>query len=1141
MIDMILLSAMSFSHLHLHTEYSVLDGVCSPKEILTYAKECGQKSIAITDHGVMYGVPSFVREARDLGLKPLVGCEAYIYDDFEFHDRGRDTMKSNHITLLAMNKKGYSNLSKLITKAHLEGFYRNPRINLSWLAERNEGIIVLSGCIQGILSRAIIDGNLTHAENRVDWFKEIFGDRFFLEIMNHGIEEEDIISKQLIEYGKKKKIKVVATNDVHFLKKGDHVVQDLLLAIRSNQLIDDPTRFKAKWSNLHLATEAEMLKLFEGNEECVENTALVSDMIDDFSDIFSNAKPIFPVVQVPKAHNSSNDYLRHLAEEGLKKRYKGNIEEARLRLEKEMDVIEELGYPDYFLAVRDYVKYAKDNDIPVGPGRGSGAGCLVAYCLDITTIDPLKYGLIFERFLNKGRKSLPDIDMDFCTMGRDDVIKYIREKNGTKKVSQIITFNRLKGKLAFRDIARLSGIPEPRFSLVAKALSDGESLQEASENNIIKDIVNRDPDCEDALQKATLIENTIRNKGVHAAGLVISNENLSGLVPLAKGKNGEVVSQYEMGDLESMGLVKMDILGIRNLTFLNEAQKKIQANGHECNIYELNDKEHDKKTYRLLAKGHTDGVFQFESSTAVSLLKKIKPKSIEDLAVINALNRPGPLNSGLADSYVKRKLGKEKPTPPHPALKEVLKETLGVMVYQEQVMRIAQELSGYSLIEADDLRKAMGKKIESLMKTQKKRFIDGAKKVGKISKTEASKIFAQIEEFAQYGFPKSHSVAYSVIGFQCAFLKAHFPSFFHAAWLSSYAGNADKVGDCVSRLISWGKDVLPPDINTSQDLFSVNKENQIVYGLASIRNVGEAAASDIVSERKKGGDFLDLQDFVTRCQKIVNTRACETLAAAGAFDLFGLDRRHLQVVIKNIYKEVERLSRYKGQGSLFGEKTLVSIPAIADVDMSEVPSVSKLEFNALESFVTTSPISEKHDVLLGMGIKKLSNLKTGSKVDAIGYLSSCKIRKTYAGKRFAEGVIQDKGFRFPVFFYERFLDQIDSSHLADGTVVIRGRTRKGKDGQVNFYGEYIWPEGSGYHPQENLIDNQPLRESVVLDMHGLLKKENLSSLQDVLKTLKPGNVEIYIDFGDKKFRLKDKYDRSCKKILSNWKEKLEKK
>ena len=1138
---MLVLLIMSFSHLHLHTEYSVLDGVCSPKEILTYAKECGQNSIAITDHGVMYGVPSFVREAKKIGLKPIIGCEAYVYDDFEFDDRGKDTKKTNHITLLAMNKKGYSNLSKLTTKAHLEGFYRNPRINLNWLAERNEGIIVLSGCIQGILSKAIVDGNLTHAKNRIDWFKEVFGDRFFLEVMNHGIEEEEIIAKQLFEYGKKQEIKVVATNDVHFLKKGDHSVQDLLLAIRSNRLIDDPDRFRAKWPNLHLATESEMLDLFKENPECVENTNLVSDMVEDFSEVFSNPNPIFPIVEIPKNYKSSSEYLEKLAEEGLQKRYKKNINEAKERLKKELDVIKDLGYPDYFLAVRDYVKYAKDNQIPVGPGRGSGAGCLVAYCLDITTIDPLKYGLIFERFLNKGRKSLPDIDMDFCTLGRDDVIRYIREKNGTKKVSQIITFNRLKGKLAFRDIARLSAIPEPRFSLVAKALSDGEKLKDALRNNIIRDIVNRDPECEKALEKAILIENTIRNKGVHAAGLVISNQNLAGMVPLARGKNGEVVSQYEMNDLESMGLVKMDILGIRNLTFLNEAQKEINIQGHECDIYDLSDKEDDKKTFKLLTKGYTDGVFQFESSTAVGLLKKIKPKSIEDLAIINALNRPGPLNSGLADSYVKRKQGKEKPTPPHPALKEVLEETLGIMVYQEQVMRIAQELSGYSLIEADDLRKAMGKKIESLMKTQRKRFINGAKEVGKISQDEALKIFNQIEEFAQYGFPKSHSVAYSVIGFQCAYLKAHFPSFFHAAWLSSYAGNAEKVGDCVSRLISWGKDVLPPDINSSQDLFSVNSDNEILYGLASIRNVGEVSAREIVSERKRNGNFEDLQDFVSRCQKVVNTRACETLAAAGAFDSFNLDRRHLQLVIKDIYKAVERLSRHKGQGSLFGEKTLINIPTVSEDDMKNVDSLFQLEFNALESFITTSPISNRYQHFLNMGVRKLSDLKAGSKIDAIGYLSSCKIRKTYSGKRIAEGVIQDKGFRFPVVFYERSLDGIDSSHLSDGVVVIRARSRKGKDGAVSLYGEQIWPDGSNYESESGLVSRHELLESIILDLNGFLKKKYLNSLGDVLKTLKPGNVEIYLDFGTKKFKLEEKYDKNAKKILLNWKEKLEKK
>lgn len=1138
-------AAVPFAHLHVHSEYSILDGVASPEALCRAAAERGNEALALTDHGAMHGVPAFARAARRAGIKPLVGVEAYIVDRFGFGEDDGRRAPTHHITLLAQDETGYRNLCRLTTKAHLEGFYRRPRMHLDWLAERAEGVIVLSGCLQGILAQALLRDDEKHAEERAGWFREVFGDRFFLEVMDHGLPAEAKVAKGLFAIADRTGIPVVATNDVHYVDEGGHEAQDLLLAIRQNVPLDDPDRMRASLATLFMRDEAEMKALFPERTEAVTGTQAVVEMASDLGGLFDREEPLFPAVEVPKGHDGPMSWLGSLARDGLAERYGDPPPAAATeRLEREMAVIERLGYPDYFLAVRDFVAEAKGRGIPVGPGRGSAAGSIVSYALGITRVDPLAHGLLFERFLNEGRKSLPDIDIDFCTLRRDEVIDYIRERHGREKVAQIVTFNRLKGKLAFRDMARLSGIPEVRYGLVAKALTDGEALAAAAENAVAAGLLDKDADCREALSKARRVENTIRNKGVHAAGLVIAPVALADLVPLARDRSGAVVSQYEMGDLEAMGLVKMDVLGIRNLTLLDEAEREIRRQGGECDLDSLPDG--DEEAFALLGRGDTAGVFQFEAQNAIRLLKAIKPTTVEELAVVNALNRPGPLNSGLADRYVRRRKGKEEPEPPHPALEEVFRDTLGVMVYQEQVMRMAQEIAGYSLVDADDLRKAMGKKIASLMAAQEQRFVDGCAKVGKVNAAEAKRLFDQTAEFAQYGFNKSHAVAYSVVGYQCAWLKAHHPAQFHAAWLSSFGGNAEAVGGYASQLVAQGVPIMPPSVNRSRAAFSV-EEDQVRYGLASVRHVGTAAAEALVAEREAGGDFADLGDFALRAVGKMSRRAAESLAAAGAFDDMGLDRRALMVVMDEVFKEAEAHAGMAGQEMLFADAPRVRVREPAAAEVAAVPPREVLEFQALDAFLTTSPLGDREADFREMGLPTIAEAR-GAKgtLSLAGFLSGAKVLRGYGGRKRAEGWLQDGTDRVEWVMYEEALAVTPGEDREDGIVVLRGQWRAGRGGGRRLVVDALWPGGEGFDPESAKSREArtsgtpqspptPPRETMEIHVPGALDEETLGALAILVKDAGPGPLRIVLDFeGKGKFQLAHSFPAEARDRFDAW-------
>ena len=1125
---------MSFAHLHLHTEYSILDGVHPPEALVGAALARGQNAIAITDHGTMFGVPSFARAAAKKGIKPLIGCEAYILDQFDLGERGTGAPKTHHITLLAQNQVGYTNLCRLITKAHLKGFYRKPRLHLGWLEARAEGIIVLSGCMQGILGQAILEDRREHYRERAGWFREVFKNRFFLEVMDHDLPQEQQIAKTLFELAKKDGYPVVATNDVHFIEKGGNEAQDLLLAIRSNAPLNDENRWKAELDNLHLTTEEEMKAIFPDHKEAVFASQEIADRIDDLSSLFSDAEPIFPAVEVPKPHTDSMTWLRGLSRKGLES-LGVNGKDATTRLNDELGVIDRLGYADYFLVVRDFIAFARQEGIPVGPGRGSAAGSLVAFSLGITQVNPLDYGLLFERFLNEGRKSLPDIDTDFCTLRREEVLNHIRETHGETKVAQIVTFNRLKGRLAFRDMARLSGIPEGRYGPVAKALIMGEELDDTKENEVVMSMLKKDDECAEAMEKAKKVENTIRNRGVHAAGLVVGRETLSNLVPLARDKSGAIISQYEMGDLERMGLVKMDVLGIRNLTLLDKAQEEILRCGGVCDLENLPDG--DAKAFAILAKGDTDGVFQFEAPNAVRLLKQVKPRSIEDLAVVNALIRPGPMNAGLTQRYVRRRRKKEKPTPPHPALEGILKDTLGVMVYQEQVMLMAREIAGFSLVDADDLRKAMGKKKKEVMDAQRSRFIEGAKKVGMVKPRAAKKLFDEVAEFAQYGFNKSHAVAYAIVAYQCAWLKAHFPAPFHAALLSSFGGNAEKVGESVSRLRSRGVEVLPPHVNTSEGIFSVAKGGAIRFGLGSIRHFGEGAAEALVTERALNGPYPSVQEFVERCSDIVNKRAAESLAASGAFEGMGFDRRRLVCVMEDLYRDTERNKGNKNQMMLLEEMEAVRVRDPSAEELAVLPSEGALEYGALDCFLTTDPLGQEGLAIRERGLLSLKeSAKKKSKVKVVGFLSGSSIR-SFGGKKVAEGMIQDDTNRFEWVMFGDGVANLERDDLENGLVVAEGVFKKGRDARPRLTISALWPRGIGVEIQRK--KPSPPLPPIELFLPSNLDETALGQLARLVRQMKPGGirVELHFECGGR-FELTSRVEEASRQSLVDWSESL---
>ena len=922
----------SFVHLHLHTEYSLLDGAVKIADLMAKVNRCKMPAVAMTDHGNLYGAIDFYKQASKAGVKPIIGSEVYLSPGSMYEKKKVPGLpNAHHLTLLAKNAVGYENLVRLVSQAHLDGFYYKPRIDKEALNKYSEGIICLSGCINGEINYWIQQDQLDIAREKLSEFVDIYGkDDFYLEMHDHGMDQQRLCNRQLLEFCGEFSLKPVAANDVHFLNRKDHEAHDVLICIGTGKMVLDENRMRYS-PEVHFKTAKEMRQLFKEVPVACDNTLEISEKIDFDMVLDSTSSERYPEYEVNLA-SSREDYFRELCEEGLVERYGSerakNDEELRNRLDYEIGIMERMGFVSYFLITWDFIKWAKDNKIPVGPGRGSAAGSLVAYVLGITDLDPLRYGLIFERFLNPERVSPPDVDVDFCQTRRPEVIEYVRQKYGEKCVSHIITFGTLGAKSVVRDVGRVMGWSYGEADRIAKMIPNelGITLTSARKKNPeLKEAIASEPATEQLWEYSTFLEGLTRGVGIHAAGIVIGDCELDVHVPLTRGNENEVVTQYAMKPLTDLGMLKMDFLGLKTLTVIQDAVDII--NIKQSNFDISNIPIDDKKTFALLNAGETCGVFQLESGGMVALCKQFGVNRIEDIIALIALYRPGPME--LIPDFIDRKKGKKKVEYLHPLLEEVSKETHGILIYQEQVQKAANVLAGYSLGDADLLRRAMGKKDPDEMAKQRTIFVEGCKKFNEIADKKANGIFDLLEKFAGYGFNKSHSAAYGLISYQTAYLKANYPVEFMSALLSNEINNTDKISVFVEECKSMGIKVLPPDVNKSQLKFSPEYSEEdnidsIRYGLAAIKNVGSAAMNLAVIERNQSGDYSSADDFARRLEsRSVNKKILESLTKAGAFDFSEEERASIFSRIDTIISaaSLAQKDRVSGQTSLFDEDT----------------------------------------------------------------------------------------------------------------------------------------------------------------------------------------------------------------------------
>ncbi|MFH1380300.1 MAG: DNA polymerase III subunit alpha [bacterium] len=929
-----------FVHLHNHTGYSLLDGACRivdekgrPADLLKTIESYKMPALAITDHGNMYGAIEFYKACVSVGIKPIIGCECYLAPQSRFDRTGGMSETAYHITILAKNSTGYKNLMKLSSMGFIEGFYYKPRIDKDILKTHSEGLIALSGCLKGEIPKYVLKSDMTNAEKAVESYLDIFGEgNFYIEAMNHLIPEQIQILPGLERLSKKMKVPLVATNDCHYLHKADAEVQDALMCIGTGKLISDEKRLKFSTQEFYYKSPEEMIALFKDMPEAVTSTLEITEKCNlDIS--FDNLH--LPHYPIPEGE-TADTYLDKLCREGVIKRYGQMTPELKSRLDHELTIIKKMGFSSYFLIVWDFIQFARSHEIPVGPGRGSGAGSLVAYVLEITSICPLKYGLLFERFLNPDRRSMPDLDIDFSDEGREKVIEYVKTKYGQNSVAQIITFGSLMARSVVRDVGRVMDIPLQDVDKIAKMIprDPGTTLHHALRTvPELKKQCDLYPQIKKLIEYAQKLEGLKRHTGVHAAGTVIGKDNITSFTPLARGSKDIVTTQYDGDTLTKMGMLKIDFLGLRTLTVMSDAQKAIKK--FKNKEFALGDIPFDdKKTYKLLSKAQTIGVFQLESSGMRDLLRKLKPTNMNDIIALISLFRPGPIGSGMLDDFVARRHGKVKVTYDHPALKPVLQETYGVIVYQEQVMKIATSLTGFSSGKADDLRKAMGKKIPEVMEKYREEFITGASERN-IPKQLATTIFDKMAHFGGYGFNKSHASAYGVLAYQTAYLKANYPIEFMTALLTSEIGRSavdkgegSKLVQVISEIKNMNIELLPPDVQKSFHDFTIEHDKgveKIRYGLLAVKNVGSGAVDSII-EQRANGSFASMNDFLMRVDnRTVNRKVIESLIKAGAFDGFGEDAKLLRAEFSETIDEMLTRSSKAQEDKLYGQGSLFNL------------------------------------------------------------------------------------------------------------------------------------------------------------------------------------------------------------------------
>ncbi len=1031
-----------FVHLHNHTQFSLLDGACRIDEMIDKAAEFGMDAVAITDHGNMFGAIKFYKKAMEKGIKPIIGCEMYIAPESRFDRSTNHTIFGrkpySHLTVLVENYQGYKNLIKLVTAGYLEGFYYRPRIDKELLSSLSEGLIALSGCLGGEIPLLLSIGQKEKAFTIAEQYQEIFGPgRYYLELQDHQIPEQKAINPLLVEMSQKVGIPIVATNDCHFLTKEDYFAHDVLMAIQTQTTIKDKERLRYTKEHYFKSPE-EMKQVFKWISEAIENTQQISERCNLMLDQTGYHLPEFKV----PAGFSVEKYFKEVVEKGFQERLvelkekkaqgklRNDLELYSKRLDDEIKMICNMKFPGYFLIVWDFIKFAREHGIPVGPGRGSAAGSLVAYSLRITDIDPLEYGLLFERFLNPERITLPDIDIDFCFKRRGNVIDYVMNKYGRDNVAQIITFGTMAARAVIRDAGRGLDIPYIEVDKIAKMVpSELDTTIDKAIASVpaLKENYEKDSVIRELIDVGKRLEGLTRHASTHAAGVVIAPKPITEYCPLYQTINGEITTQYAKDEIEEIGLLKMDFLGLKTLTLIDEVVKMVESDvGDKIVIEEI--PLDDPETYQLLTRAQTSGVFQLESSRMQDILRKLKPSRFEDLIALNALYRPGPIKSGMIDDYIKGRHGKTTFKTKIKPLKEILDETYGVIVYQEQVMKIASALGSFTLGEADILRRAMGKKKMSVMKAQKDKFLKGVKKQH-IGKEEVEKIFELMEHFGGYGFNKSHSAAYALIAYRTAFLKAHFPVHFMAALLTSEKENTEKIVKYINECREMGIQVLPPDINSSDLDFTVEGGN-IRFGLAAIKNVGEGAIRSIAEARQQLGKFDSLFKFCSEVDlRLVNKRVLESLIKSGSFDSLQFRRSQLFAMIDKAIDHAQKVAadRESGQQSLF---SLTSMSGLSDKmplpDIEEWSDEVLLgyEKDTLGFYITGHPLNDYIDELrefCSHSTATLSDAAHGQEVTLGGVIMSLRRRKTRRGDLMAAFILEDlQGFVDVVVLPERY-------------------------------------------------------------------------------------------------------------------------
>lgn len=1107
-----------FVHLHLHTQYSLLDGAIRPAQLFKEAHKYRMPALAITDHGNMFGAIEFYQQAYQSGIKPIIGCEVYVAPGSRWEKDSKGISESSyHLILLIKNQTGYKNLIYLLSKGYFEGFYYRPRIDKELLRTHNEGLIALSACLHGEIATHLLNNTEEKALQAVEEYNEIFNDRrFYLEIQENKIPEQREVNKALMKISKELSLPLVATNDCHYLRKEEARAHEILLCLQTGKTLSSPDHMKFSTDEFYFKSPQEMIELFSYAPEAIKNTIEIAERCNLEIQFDIVRSPKFPI---PKEVNLNN-HFETLAREGLKERlhhYEDRndflelSEKYKRRLDEELKIIKTTGFTNYFLIVADFVNYAKQHDIPVGPGRGSAAGSLVAYALKITEVDPITYGLLFERFLNPERISQPDIDIDFCMERRDEMIDYVSKKYGKENVAQIITFGKMQAKGVIRDVGRVLAMPYKDVDRIAKLIPNtlNITLTEAlKQEPQLREMVEHDERVKDLFSLSLSLEGIPRHASTHAAGIVISDKPLIEYLPLYRGQKDEVVTQYAMKAVGKIGLIKFDFLGLKTLTVIKKGLDLINGkNGEPININDL--PLDDKETYQLFSSGETDGIFQLESAGMKDLLVKIKPENMEDLIALLALYRPGPLGSGMVDDFIKRKRGEVSIRYEVPQLKNILADTYGVILYQEQVMKIASKLASFSLGDADLLRSAMGKKKTEVMEEQKEKFLQGAK-ANKINVKTAEKIYNQMAKFAEYGFNKSHSTAYAMIAYQTAYLKAHYPVEFMASLLTCEMDNNDKVLRHMNECREMGIEVLPPGINESNRDFTVSQK-KICFGLAAVKNVGSAAIESIIGIRDESGNFTSLFDFCKRVDlRKVNRRVVESLIKCGAFDSTGAHRSQMMALLDKAIERAQRfqkdrISKQINMFDLFG--TDGSSDGKGEV-LPEIPEWSEEELltyekEALGFYISKHPLNRFKDYLLkytNADTLTIMNQANNREVRIGGIISKRREIITRKGERMCFITLEDlKGVIEVVVFSDLY--KTSSTLLkGDQPLIVVGKV--GADGdKVKLIANQIIPF-SEVHTLAPLVTHLSLNLSEI-------NKNQLQQLRNLILSY-PGDSQTYL-------------------------------